>query len=71
MDGFYYLPYVIDLAHIYTIVGEDEAALDQIEYLLANPSWISAPFLRMDPRWNRLRDDPRFQALLEKYEIEQ
>ncbi len=68
MDGFYYLPYVVDLAHIYTIVGENEAALDQIEYLLTNPSWISAPFLRMDPRWNRLRDDPRFQALLEEHE---
>jgi len=67
MDGFYYLPYVVDLAHIYTIVGEDEAALDQIEYLLSNPSWISAPFLEMDPRWAPLRDHPRFQALLEEH----
>jgi tetratricopeptide (TPR) repeat protein len=70
MDGFYYLPYVVDLAHIYTILGENEAALDQIEYLLSNPSWISAPFLEMDPRWDPLRDDPRFQTLLEKYEVE-
>jgi serine/threonine protein kinase/tetratricopeptide (TPR) repeat protein len=67
MDGFYYLPYVVDLAHIYTIVGENEAALDQIEYLLTNPSWISAPFLEMDPRWDPLRDHPRFQALLEEH----
>ena len=71
MDGFYYLPYVVDLAHIYTIVGEDEAALDQIEHLLTNPSWISAPFHRMDPRWDPLRNDPRFQALLDEFEIEQ
>ena len=70
MDGFYYLPYVVDLAHIYTIVGENEAALEQIEYLLSNPSWISAPYLRMDPRWNSLRDDPRFQVLLEEYEVD-
>jgi len=68
-DAFYYLPYVIDLAHIYTIVGEDEAALDQIEHLLSNPSWISVPWFEMDPRWNRLRDNPRFQALLEEYEV--
>jgi len=67
MDGYYYLPYAVDLAHIYTIVGEDEAALDQIEHLLSNPSWISAPWLEMDPRWNPLRDNPRFQALLEEY----
>ena len=69
-DGFYYLPYVIDLAHIYTILGDTEAALEQLEYLLSNPSWISSPFLRMDPRWDSLRQDPRFQALLEKHDIE-
>jgi len=69
-DGFYYLPYVIDLAHIYTILGDNEAALERLEYLLSNPSYLSSPFLRMDPRWNPLRDDPRFQALLEEYEVE-
>jgi len=70
-DGYYYLPFVVDLAHIYTILGDNEAALEQLEHLLANPSYLSAPFLRMDPRWDPLKDDPRFQALLEKYEIEQ
>ncbi len=70
-DGYYYLPFVVDLAHIYTILGDNEAALEQLEHLLANPSYLSAPFLRMDPRWDPLKDDPRFHALLEKYEIEQ
>jgi len=70
-DGFYYLPYAIDLAHIYTILGDNEAAIQQLEHLLANPSYLSAPFLRMDPRWDPLKDDSRFQALLERYEIEQ
>jgi serine/threonine-protein kinase len=69
-DGFYYLPYVIDLAHIYTILGANEAALGLLEHLLDNPSWISAPFLKMDPRWDPLRDDPAFAALLEKYAID-
>jgi tetratricopeptide (TPR) repeat protein len=71
MDGVYYIPYVIDLAHIYTILGDNEAALEQLELMLSNPSWISEPFLRMDPRWDPLRDDPDFQGLLEKYRIEQ
>jgi serine/threonine-protein kinase len=70
-DGFYYLPYVIDLAHIYTILGDNKTALEQLEHLLKNPSWISEPFLRMDPRWDPLRDDPDFQELLERYRIEQ
>jgi serine/threonine-protein kinase len=69
-DGFYYLPYVIDLAHIYTILGDHDSALERLEYLLDNPSWISAPFLRMDPRWDPLREDPSFQALLEKYDTD-
>ena len=70
-DGFYYLPYVIDLAHIYTILGDNEMALERLEYLLSNPSYLSTPFLRMDPRWDPLDDDPRFQALLEKYDTKQ
>jgi TolB-like protein len=69
-DGFYYLAYVIDLAHIYTILGDNEQALIQLEHLLSNPSFFSAPFLRMDPRWDPLHDDPAFQALLEKYPVE-
>jgi serine/threonine-protein kinase len=67
-DGFYYLPYAIDLAHIYVLVGDHAAALDQLEYLLANPSYLSAPFLRMDPRWGPLRDDARFEEMLKRYD---
>jgi TolB-like protein len=69
-DGFYYLPYVIDLAHIHTILGDDEAALERLDYLLSNPSYLSPPYLRMDPRWDPLRDNPRFHALLQKYAID-
>jgi TolB-like protein/tetratricopeptide (TPR) repeat protein/predicted Ser/Thr protein kinase len=69
-DGFYYLPFVIDLAHIYTILGDNEAALERLEHLISNPSIFSAPYIRMDPRWDPLHDDPRFEALLEKYAID-
>jgi hypothetical protein len=70
-DGFYYLPFVIDLAHIYTILGDHDAALERLEYLLSNPSWISTPFLRMDPRWDPLRADRRFEALLAEHGVRQ
>ena len=62
-DAFYGIPYVLDLAHIYTIVGEYDAALDQLEYLLSIASWLSASWIAIDPRWDRLRDHPRFQRL--------
>jgi serine/threonine-protein kinase len=54
-----------DLARIYTMVGEYDAAIDQLESLLAVPSPLSVPLLGMDPTWNPLRDQPRFRGLLE------
>jgi serine/threonine-protein kinase len=69
-DGFYYLPYLIDLAHIYAILGDNDAALERLEHVISEPSFLSAEYVRMDPRWDPLRDDPRFQALLEKYDTE-
>jgi tetratricopeptide (TPR) repeat protein len=58
---------VEDLARIYTMLGEYDAAIDRLEILLAVPSPMSVPMLRIDPTWNPLRGHPRFQALLEKY----
>ncbi|HEX2645033.1 MAG TPA: protein kinase [Thermoanaerobaculia bacterium] len=55
---------LLDLARVYTMVGEQEAALDQIEYLLSIPAPLSRPMLRLDPFWDPLRNSPRFQALV-------
>lgn len=66
-DAVYGVPYVIDLAHIYTIVGDENAALGEIERVLSQPSWISPGWLEMDFRWDRLRDNPKFEQLMEKY----
>lgn len=52
------------LAH----AGEADAALVAIERLLAGPSWLSVHTLRLDPRWDPICNDPRFQALLRKYD---
>lgn len=58
--------YVFLLAIIYVIVGEYDAALDKIEYLLSIPYDLSVPLLRLDPTWDPLRDHPRFKRLLEE-----
>jgi TolB-like protein/Tfp pilus assembly protein PilF len=60
--------YLRGLANIYTMVGDYDAAIDLLDYLLSIPSWMSVPQLRLHPMWDPLRDHPRFQALLEKYE---
>ncbi|UCC83522.1 MAG: hypothetical protein JSW46_00900 [Gemmatimonadota bacterium] len=56
------------LAEVYVMVGEHGAAIDQLEYLLSIPGWLSIPWLQVDPIWDPLRNHPRFQALLEDYE---
>ena len=57
---------VINLAQIYTRIGESDKAIDLIQELLSIPCDLSVGLLRLDPAWDPLRDDPRFQALLEK-----
>jgi serine/threonine-protein kinase len=52
------------LAEVYTLFGEQEAAIDELEYILSMNSWISKWYLRLDPRWDPLRDHPRFQKLV-------
>jgi serine/threonine-protein kinase len=54
-------------AMIFAQAGLVDEALAEIEPLLARPSWTSAPMMRLDPRWDPIRKDPRFQVLLVKY----
>jgi serine/threonine-protein kinase len=56
---------VRELARVYVMCGEHEAAIEQLDYLLSIPSEISAATLRVDPFWDPLRAYPRFQMLLE------
>ncbi|MHC4143639.1 MAG: protein kinase domain-containing protein [Planctomycetota bacterium] len=54
-----------DLARIYVMVGEFDAAIDQLEFLLSKPGEMSIPLLRLAPAWDPLRNHPDFIELLE------
>jgi len=54
-------------AQILAQAGHADGALDEIERLLAGPSWLSVHTLRLDPRWDPIRNHPRFQALLKRH----
>ena len=54
-------------ARILARIGETDAALAELAPLLAGHSWLSAHTLRLDPSYDLIRHDPRFQALLTKY----
>jgi TolB-like protein/Flp pilus assembly protein TadD len=56
-----------DRAQILAQAGDAAAALDEIQRLLAGPSFVSVHTLRLDPRWDPLRNHPRFKALLAQY----
>jgi TolB-like protein/Flp pilus assembly protein TadD len=62
------------LAKTQLALGNKSAAIDRLtEVLSMNPRDIRAPWLlflarmQLDPTWDPLRHDPRFQALLKKY----
>jgi TolB-like protein/Tfp pilus assembly protein PilF len=56
---------VENLARIYVMVGEFDAAIDQLEFLLDRPGWMSKPYLRLDPAWRPLGNHTRFKELIE------
>jgi eukaryotic-like serine/threonine-protein kinase len=54
----------LELAYIFTWSGKVEEAVDLIELLLTVPSYINRNWLRLNPDWDPLRDQPRFQELI-------
>ena len=55
------------VAEVYCIVGENDRAIELLDGLLGRPSGMTVPILKLSPIWDPLRNDPKFQALLEKY----
>jgi serine/threonine-protein kinase len=59
--------FTIALAQIYTWTGDKDQALQLIEKSLTTPNGLTTPVLKLDPVWDPIRDDPRFQALINRY----
>src|SRR5881392_2260323 len=55
------------LAQIYAWTGEFDEAFRLLDHLLVVPNGLTVPMLELDPTWDALRKDPRFQALIDKY----
>jgi TolB-like protein/Tfp pilus assembly protein PilF len=55
------------VAEVYAILGENDRAIEILDGLLSRPSAITVEGLKINPIWDSLRRDQRFQALLQKY----
>jgi hypothetical protein len=64
LDG----PHITEgVAEVYAILGDNDRAIEILEGLLNRPSYVTAEGLKVNPIWDSLRSDPRFQALIEKH----
>ena len=53
------------LAQVYTWTNEPDRAIELLQKLARMPSYINHARLKLLPIWNPLRDDPRFQKIVE------
>jgi TolB-like protein/tetratricopeptide (TPR) repeat protein/predicted Ser/Thr protein kinase len=58
--GFYYRH---QTARVYLALGEQNKALDILEYLLKQPYYLTPEWLKIDPNFTPLRGNPRFERL--------
>lgn len=55
-----------NLAQVYAWTGEKERAIELIQKLLTIPGYVSYGYLLIDPAWEPLRGDPKFDGVLER-----
>jgi len=58
--------YEEQLASVEVIVGDKDRAIPRLQHLLEIPytNFLTPALLRLDPQWDSLRGDPRFQKLI-------
>ena len=57
----------LDMAIIYTLLGDNDKALKQIDYILSIPGEFSVNLLKLDPLYDSLRNLPDYKAIVSKY----
>ncbi len=56
--------WIVNLAESMVIFGMHNEAINQLETLLQIPGFVSVPYLKLDPLWKPLHNEPRFQKLV-------
>jgi tetratricopeptide (TPR) repeat protein len=58
--------WIINEARVQLLVGNRKEALDALDLALRIPSGLTSHWLRLDPAWDPLRGDARFEALIKR-----
>ena len=59
---------LMEMAKIYGLAGYVDEALDQIDELLSVDCYATPTWVRLRPEFDSIRNDPRFEELLRKYD---
>jgi len=70
-DAVYGTTFASDLAVIYTMVGEFDLAVSQLDQVLAVPCWISSVWIGWDIRFAPLKTHPGYKKLVTKYAVDE
>ena len=57
----------IGVAEVHAVLDDNGRAIEILDGLLSRPSAVTVQGLKINPIWDPLRNDPRFQPLLNKY----
>jgi Flp pilus assembly protein TadD len=57
--------FAVNLAQIYAWTGDKDSAIEQIAAVERVPNSLSYGLLKLDPRWDPLRGDPRFEKIVQ------
>jgi tetratricopeptide (TPR) repeat protein len=68
-DAWFALLALEDLALVCTMTGRHDEAIEHVGTLLAASGEFTPHVLRLDPRFEPLRKNPKLEALLAKYEV--
>jgi len=55
---------VYGLAQVYMLVGDEDQAIATLERVLKLPFYVTPAWLKVDPTWDSLRKNPKFQKLV-------
>ncbi len=56
------------VAEVHAVLGDNGRAIEILDGLLSRPSAVTVQSLKVNPIWDPLRSDSRFQALIDKHD---